>query len=116
MESVALIKEIVAIILMATGTAFCITLTIGLFKVLPSLRRSARNIERITEGAAGATSDIAAMSKNLKEATGYIRDAARDIAGATPVLRLLGPAGAAANITSQGIGRLGQWIANLVRR
>ena len=116
MDSVTIVRDIAAIILMATGTVFCITLTIGLFKILPSLGQSARNIERATESTAEALSDIAVASMNLKEATGYIRDAAKDVAEASRFLRLLGPPGAAANLASQGIGRLGQWIVNLLRR
>ncbi len=112
-DAMTLVKDIVSIILMAVATVLCAALIIGLIKVFPTLRRSLLNLERVSTSTAEAAPDVAT---NIKEATAYIRDAAKDVAGATSILRLLGPAGAAANIASTGIGRLGPWITRLFRR
>ena len=114
--NVSVIKDIVAIILMSIGVVSCAVLVGGLVWLLPSLFRSARNIESITRSAVELTPDIIVAGKNLREATGYARDAAKDVAVATPLLRFLGPAGTTANIANQGIGRVAQWVAGLFRR
>ena len=114
--NVSVIKDIVDIILMSIGAVSCAVLVGGLALLLPSLFRSARNIESITRSAVGLTPDIVAAGKNLRETTEYVRDAAKDVAGATPLLRFLGPAGSTVNIASQGIGRVAQWVAGLFRR
>jgi hypothetical protein len=115
-DAMTLVKDIVSIILMVVATVLCAALIIGLIKVFPTLRRSLLNLERVSTSAAEAAPDMVAAAGNIKEATAHIRDAAKDVVGATSILRLLGPAGAAANIASTGIGRLGPWIAGLFRR
>ncbi len=111
-----LTRDIVAIILMVAGAVLCVTLTIGLVKVIPTLRRSALNFEKVTASAVEAAPNIVDATANIKETTGYLRDAAKDVAQATPVLQLLGPAGAAANLASTGVGRIAGFIRGLFRR
>ena len=102
----ALILDIVAILSIAAAGVLCVALTTGLVKVFPSLRRSALNFEKVTESAAEAAPHVAKTAENLKETIEYLRNTAGDIAQASPVLRLLGSAGAAANLANTGIGRI----------
>ena len=64
--NVSVIKDIVAIILMSIGAVSCAVLVGGLAWLLPSLFRSARNIESITRSAVELTPDIVAAGKNVK--------------------------------------------------
>ena len=91
----ALMRDVVAIILMAAGTVLCVALSFGLFKIFPSISRPVQNIEKLADSAAKAAPNMAAASENMKEATGYLRDAVKDTRDTTPLLRLLGRAGTA---------------------
>ena len=89
----------------------------------PSLRQSALNIEKATGSISDASPNIVAISENIKEITenqkdaaGYATSAIKDIAEATPLLRLLGPAGRMANFAKMGIGKLGGFIRGVFRR
>ena len=92
-ESINIIKDISAIILMVAGAVLCVVLTVAIAKVFPSLRRSALNIEQATERAAEAGPNIVAASGSVKEIAGNLAGAAKDISESTPALR-----GSASNI------------------
>ena len=86
-ESLSVIRDIVAIILMATGAVLCIVLAVTVGKLLPSLGRSTQNIERATEDAANAGTSIIVASENVKGTTEHLLEAAKGVSEATPVLQ-----------------------------
>ena len=87
MDALATVKDIAAIILMGAGAMLLAALGVLVIKVSPSLSRSSRNMEKITENAAAAAPDIVAASENVKEITGNMVSASKDISEATPSLR-----------------------------
>ena len=111
----AVTRDIVAILLMAAGGVLCIALTIGIAKVIPSLIRTAHHLEKVTASAAEAAPHITKAAENFKETTEYLRNVAGDVAAASPVLKLLGAAGAAANFANTGVGRMFGFIRERFR-
>ena len=75
-EPLTLIKDVAIIALMVSGFALCLTLTIGLVRIFPSLRRSLFNLEKASEAApevaanaVTASQAIAAAAENVKTTT-----------------------------------------------
>ena len=86
-ESLNIIKDIAAIILMVAGATLCVVLSVAVAKVFPSLRRSMLNLEKFTGSAAETGPNIVSASENVKEITGNLVGAAKDISESTPSLR-----------------------------
>ena len=47
-DSLSVVKDIAAILLLASGATLCIALTIVVVKLFPSIRRSVLNLEKVT--------------------------------------------------------------------
>ena len=99
---------------MSSGAMLCVALAVATIKVVPSLRNSAKNLEKATGSAAEAGPNIVATSENIKELTANLLKASEDVAAATPVLRWIGPAGRAADIANTGLGKLGDFVRGLL--
>ena len=111
-----LAKDILVIISLITVAALCLTIIAGMAVLLPAVRRFLLNMEKVTESAAEMAPHMAEAASNLKDTTAHVLSAAKDVSQATHLLRLLGPAGATANVAQQGIGRIGGFIRGLFRR
>ena len=85
-DMVSLLRDVAAIVLMAAGAVFFAVLTLTLIKLSSPLRRTAHNFEKVSASAAEASPNIVAVTAHIEDASRYIRDAARDISQATPVL------------------------------
>jgi hypothetical protein len=115
-DSLSAARDIAAILLLASGAALSVALTIVVVKLFPSIHRSMMNLERATSDAAEAGPVILTILANIKTTTERLSSASSDIADATPILRLLGPAGKAANIAETGLGRLWDFVRRQVGR
>lgn len=205
MEVLAIVKEVVIIVLVASASILCLLVIVGLVKLFPHLRRLVENLEGTTASTAKIASDLAGVSadvatdvknttsaaamatKNLEDVTASaakiagdmasvsidvtndvrkttaaaaeasenlaitmastakvatdlagvsadvasnvqkgsasmasaaenIESATKDIVNATPLLRLLGPAGKAVNFAEMGIGRIPGLLQRVFRR
>ena len=115
-DPLSVIKDIAEILLLISGAALCVTLTIVAAKLFPAIRRSVVNLEKATSDAADAGPVFLTILGNIKTTSEHLVTASSDVAGATPILRLLGPAGKAANIAETGLGRLWDLIRRQVGR
>ena len=89
--------------------------TASVAEAAPHITKAAENIERVTANAAEAAPHITKAAENFKETTEYLRNVAGDVAAASPVLKLLGTAGAAANFANTGVGRMFGFIRERFR-
>ena len=92
-------------------------------RLAPHAVEAMANVKGITANLLTASKDISQSAPHAAEAMANVKDitanllaASKDISQATPVLRLLGPAGATVNIAQHGLGRIGGWLRNLIRR
>ena len=88
--------------------------------ISPHVVEATGNIRDLTSHLRSTSEDISPhvveATANVKDLTSNLLSASKDISQATPLLRLLGPAGATVNIAQQGVGRIGGWLRSLVSR
>ena len=82
-----IIRDIAVILLLAAGTVLCVVLAVAITRIIPSLRRSAMNLERATGSAAEAGPNIVATSENVREISGNLLGASKDVSETTPLFR-----------------------------
>lgn len=116
MDAISLAKDVAIIALVVTAAALCVTITVGVMRLLPALRQSVLNLEKVTSSAVEAAPHMVEAAANAKDITAHLLTAAKDVSAATPVLRLLGPAGATVNLAQHGVGRIGGFIRSLFSR
>ena len=109
-EVTAVVKDIAVILLVVSATVLCVSITVGLIKLFPSIRDAIHHLASTARSASKISSDFAEVSANvatnldrgtasIASASGNICSISKDVADFTPLLRLLGPAGKAGSIT-----------------
>jgi uncharacterized protein (UPF0147 family) len=98
-DVLATVNGIAVLVLVVSGTILCLAVTVGLFKLYPSLRRTVSNLEKTTQSTAAAAENAAIISKSI---AGRADDIAENIATAAEKARdaMASTAEAAGNIAA----------------
>lgn len=134
METLAIVKEVAIIVLLASASILCVLVIVGLAQLFPHLRRFADNLAGITASTAKIAGDLASVSadvaddirkttaataetaENMAKTSKNIFDSSAYIRTALQLLELLGPAGRAANYANMGISKIPNLLRSILRR
>lgn len=134
METLAIVKEIAVILLVATATALCVLTIVGLVRLFPYLRHISQNLAGTTASTAKIAGDLASVSaevaddirkataataetaENMAQTSKNVLDSSAYIRTALQLLELLGPAGRAANYANMGISKIPNLLRSIFRR
>ena len=87
METLAVVKEVAIILLVATATALCILAIVGLVRLFPYLRRLTENLAMTTASTAKIAGDLAGVSADVaadvRKATASAAEATENLAMTT---------------------------------